>query len=156
RRPIAGERLRRRKLHALRLIRNRLPVGPPCRFDAPAQFSKFRFRDIHLKRTNCILVSCLHATLLGSSGLGHGILLLSSFRFVALWAPRAPRVHSPFFPFTVQQKKFLFCWGGGGGGRKRGGDTTDEPPPPPYQPSSNAGDGPRPGFSYWFTASRTP
>ena len=55
-RPIAGQCLRRRELHALRLIRDRFPVGPPCRADAFAQFSKFRFRNIHTQRTNPTLL----------------------------------------------------------------------------------------------------
>ena len=53
-RPIAREFLHRRERHALRFIRDRFPVRPPCRVDAPAQFGKFRFRNIHLKRTNRI------------------------------------------------------------------------------------------------------
>ena len=62
-RPIARERLHRRELHALRCICNRFPFRPLCRVDAPAQFGEFRFRNIHLKRANRILVSCLLAAL---------------------------------------------------------------------------------------------
>src|SRR5215470_9479984 len=58
-RPVARELLNRRELHALRRIRDRFPVRPPGRIDAPAQFGQFRFRNgIHLKRTNRGLVSC--------------------------------------------------------------------------------------------------
>jgi hypothetical protein len=56
-RPRAREFLKSCELHALRFIRDRLPLGPPCRVYAPAQFGKFRFRNIHMKRTNRIFVS---------------------------------------------------------------------------------------------------
>ncbi len=81
-RPIARELLNRRELHALRCIRDRFPFGPLGRVDAPAQFGKFRFRNIHrMKRTNRILVSCLLAGLLCCTGCGHGVLLLNSLGF---------------------------------------------------------------------------
>ena len=83
-RPIARECLNRRELHALRCIRDRFSFRPLCCVDAPAQFGEFRFRNIHMKRTNSILVSCLLAALLCSTGLGHGVLLLSSFGFFGL------------------------------------------------------------------------
>ena len=55
------------------------PIGLPrfsqSRVYAPAQFGKFRFRNIHRKRTNRILVRCLLAASLCASGLGHGVLL---------------------------------------------------------------------------------
>src|SRR5712691_4712164 len=76
--PIACEFLSRRELHALRCIRDCFPFRPLCRVDAPAQFGKFFFRNIHTKRTNRILVRCLPAGSLCSTGLRHGILLLSS------------------------------------------------------------------------------
>src|SRR3984893_13002175 len=66
RRPIAREVLDRRKLHPLRLIRDRFPVGPARRADARAQFGEFRVRKIHVKRTNGSLVTarvlwtCIH------------------------------------------------------------------------------------------------
>ena len=63
-RPIARERLNRRELHALRCIRDRFSFRPLCRVDAPAQFGEFRFRNIHMKRTNRILVICLLAALI--------------------------------------------------------------------------------------------
>ena len=44
RRPIAGQRLDRLELHALRGIR--LPVGPPRRGDAAAQVGELLFRDV--------------------------------------------------------------------------------------------------------------
>ena len=58
RRPVARERLNRRELHALRVIRDRFPLGPPRRVDAPAQFGEIRFRKIHLKRTDGNLHRC--------------------------------------------------------------------------------------------------
>ena len=75
-RPIAREFLNRRQLHVLRLIRDRLPFRPLCRAYAPAQFGQFRFRNIHMKRTNRILVSGLLAALLCSTGVDHGALRL--------------------------------------------------------------------------------
>ena len=63
-RPIARERLNRRELHALRCIRDRFPFRPLGRVDAPAQFGEFRFRNIHMKRTNRVLVIRLLAALL--------------------------------------------------------------------------------------------
>ena len=70
-RPIARELLHRRELHALRCIRDRFPFGPPCRVDAPAQFGQFRFRNIHMKRTNRILGRSLLSAFLCSTGLGY-------------------------------------------------------------------------------------
>ena len=81
-RPITRQRLHRRKLHALRSIRNGFPFRPLCRFDAPTQFGEFLFWKIHfLKRTNSI---CLLAASLCTSGLGHGVLLWNSFGFFHL------------------------------------------------------------------------
>src|SRR6266403_1754317 len=57
--PIAREFLRRLQLHALRCIRDRFPIGPLCCVYAPPHFGKFRFRNIHMKWTNRILVRCL-------------------------------------------------------------------------------------------------
>ena len=54
---IAGERLRRRELHALRRIPDRFPVRPPCCLYAPAQVGKLRFWNIHMKGTNSGLVA---------------------------------------------------------------------------------------------------
>src|SRR6202047_545440 len=71
--PMAREFLSRRKLHALRCIRDRFPLRPLCCVYAPAQISKFRFGKIHTKWSNSILVSRLLAALLCS----HGLLLLS-------------------------------------------------------------------------------
>src|SRR5260221_4764412 len=51
-RPIARECLHRRKLYALRCIRDRFPFRPLRCVDAPAQFGKFRFLNIRTKRTN--------------------------------------------------------------------------------------------------------
>ena len=78
RRPIARELLHRRELHALRCIRDRFPFRPPGRVDAPAQFGEFRFRNIHLKRTNGGVVGglvCLkaHGNLLSNLCCGNPI-----------------------------------------------------------------------------------
>ena len=56
-RPIAREFLHRRQRHALRFIRDRFPIRPPCRVDAPAQFGEFCFWNIHMKRTNIGVIS---------------------------------------------------------------------------------------------------
>ena len=77
-RPVAGELPQRRQLHALRPILDELLGGPACRRDAPAQVGQFRFRNIHTKRTNRRLGRCLFAAWWCSSGLCHGVLLLSS------------------------------------------------------------------------------
>ena len=55
-RPIARQRLNRRELYALGCICNRLSFRPLRCVDAPAQFGEFRFRNIHLKRANGVLV----------------------------------------------------------------------------------------------------
>ena len=51
-RPIARELLNRRELHALRFIRDRLPLGPHRRVDAPAQVGKFLFRSAEGERAD--------------------------------------------------------------------------------------------------------
>ena len=53
-RPIARQRLNRRELYSLGCICNRFPFGPLCRVDAPAQFGKFRFRNINMEGTDCV------------------------------------------------------------------------------------------------------
>src|ERR1700756_4002777 len=83
RRPIARECLNRSELHSLRFIRYRFPLRPLCCVDAPAQFGQVRLRNIHMKRANCISVSCWLTALWCSDGLGHGVILLSSIGF--LW-----------------------------------------------------------------------
>src|SRR5580704_8445012 len=77
--PIARQRLRRRELYSLGCICNRFSFRPPCSVYAAAQFGEFRLWKIHLReRTNSIR---LLAASLRSTGLGHGILLLSSSGF---------------------------------------------------------------------------
>ena len=90
-RPIARQRLNRRELYSLGCIRDRFSFRPLCRVDAPAQFGQFRFRKIHMKRTNSILVSCLLAGLWCSTGLGHIGLLFSGLGFFGL--SHEPTVH---------------------------------------------------------------
>ncbi len=63
-RPIARQRLNRRELYSLRCIRDRFPFRPLRRIDAPAQFGQFRLRNVHMKRTNRMLVICLLTALL--------------------------------------------------------------------------------------------
>src|SRR5271166_5125338 len=55
--PVARELLNRRDRHALRIVRNRLPLGPPCRDYSPAQLGEIRLGKAHLKRTNRGLVA---------------------------------------------------------------------------------------------------
>src|SRR6476661_1120094 len=70
--PITREGLYGRELHALRRIRDRFPFRPLCYIDPAAQFGKFRFRNIYMKRTKSTLVSLLAASLC-STDLGHGL-----------------------------------------------------------------------------------
>jgi len=55
--PNSARVLNRLELHTLRFIPNRFPLRPLCRLYAPAQFGKFRFRNIHTKLTNSGLVT---------------------------------------------------------------------------------------------------
>jgi hypothetical protein len=55
--PIARELLHHRKWHALRVIGDRFPFRPPCRVYAPAQFGKFRFRNVNFERADCVTCS---------------------------------------------------------------------------------------------------
>ena len=48
-RPVARELLQRRQLGTLRLIRDRLPVGPLCSVDAPAQIDNLLFWHLDVK-----------------------------------------------------------------------------------------------------------
>jgi len=50
--PVAGELLHRCERYALRVVGDRLALGPPGRVYAPAQFGKFRFRKADLKLAN--------------------------------------------------------------------------------------------------------
>src|SRR6185436_15448648 len=52
RRPVVRERLRRGELRALRLVLDRLRLGPFRRLDAPAQVDQLRFGNAHSERTN--------------------------------------------------------------------------------------------------------
>ena len=52
RRPVAGELLHGRERHALRVVVDRLALGPPGRADAPAQLGDLRLRKPDLKRAN--------------------------------------------------------------------------------------------------------
>ena len=54
-RPIAREFLHRRERHALRLIRDRLPVGPPGRRDAPAEIDECLFRNVDAEGADCVV-----------------------------------------------------------------------------------------------------
>src|ERR1044071_7408501 len=74
-RPIARERLDRRKLYSLGCICHGFPFRPFCRIDAPAQFGDFGFRNIYMKRMNCSFVISLPVSLWCNSGLSHDVLL---------------------------------------------------------------------------------
>jgi hypothetical protein len=71
-----------RELYSLGCICNRFSLRPFCRVDASAQFGEFRFRNIYMKRTTRILISCLRAPLWRTKGLGHGVFLFRQFRNV--------------------------------------------------------------------------
>src|SRR5580704_1489457 len=96
-RPIARERLSGRELYALGCISNGFFFRPFCRVDASAQFGEFGFRNSDMKRTNCVLVTCLLAVLWCSTGLGHSRLLLSSWlhRVLLLYRPEPRQPQRP-------------------------------------------------------------
>jgi hypothetical protein len=54
-RPIARDLLYRRKLHALRFIRDSFPVGPAGRCQAPAQINEGLFRNFHLEGADGVI-----------------------------------------------------------------------------------------------------
>ena len=114
RRPIARERLNRRELDALRCIGDRFPFGPPGRVDAPPQFGEFRFRNVHVKRANRGLVSCLCAALLGNTGGGH-VFSLSAKRLQRLTvfrhlAPRATTNRANLQLVCLRQRLMRINW----------------------------------------------
>src|SRR6266849_3449354 len=80
-RPILREFLHRRELHALRCIRYEFSLRPLGCVNASAQVGEVRLRCLKVKWTNSGLVSCLLGGWLCSTGLGHVLLLLISFRF---------------------------------------------------------------------------
>ena len=55
--PLASEFLNRRNRHALRFIRDRFPIRPAGRADAPAQLGKLSSRSAEMKWTNCGRIS---------------------------------------------------------------------------------------------------
>jgi hypothetical protein len=65
--PVARELLRRRELHALRRIGDRLRFGPLGRVDSLAQVGELGFRKRNAERTNCSFVTGL----LCNSSFGH-------------------------------------------------------------------------------------
>ena len=50
--PVARELLHHRERHALRVVGDRLALGPPGRVDAPAQLGELLLRKTDLKRAN--------------------------------------------------------------------------------------------------------
>src|SRR5438874_8732099 len=74
-RPIAGECLHRRELHALRCIRDRFPLGPLCRGDAPAELGEGLARSSEAEGAD---VGMGRDGQRGPAGLGHAGLLLVS------------------------------------------------------------------------------
>src|SRR4249920_3328510 len=60
---VARELLHRRERHTLRVVGDRLALGPPGRVYPPPQFAKFSFRKTNLKRANSGVVAArlLHA-----------------------------------------------------------------------------------------------
>src|SRR5271154_4192152 len=50
--PVARELLDRCERHALRVVRDGLPLRPPGREYSPAQLAELRLGKAHLKRTN--------------------------------------------------------------------------------------------------------
>src|SRR5579862_1704902 len=68
------ERLNGRELHALRCIGDCFLFRPICRIDASAQFRKRLFWNMHMKRTNSVLVDLL-VVLFCEDWFGHHLLL---------------------------------------------------------------------------------
>jgi hypothetical protein len=52
--PVAYEFLDLRQRHALGLIRDSLPVGPPCRRHASAEVDACRFRNVDAEGADCV------------------------------------------------------------------------------------------------------
>ena len=67
-RPVARELLHRRERHALRIIRDRFPLGPPGCVYAPAELGQLRFRNTHMKRVNGLVNARLLCAFGHSSG----------------------------------------------------------------------------------------
>jgi hypothetical protein len=77
RRPVTGELLHRRQLHALRLIGDGLPVGPAHRRDALPQVVEVRLRGLEAKGADGGSVGVLDSVEFGFvHGRGHASLLL--------------------------------------------------------------------------------
>ena len=55
--PVARERLHRREPHALRVVGDRLALGPPGRIDASAQVGEVRLGKADLKRSDSRLIA---------------------------------------------------------------------------------------------------
>ena len=93
--PVARELLDRRERHALRIVRNRLPLGPPRRGYSPAQVGEFRLgkgplKGMHGVLTGARLPRCVvvsgdraHSRVLLCAGEGKGVR--------AAWARRLAR-----------------------------------------------------------------
>ena len=95
--PVARELLDHREPHTLRIVADRLSLGPPGRVYAPAQLDELGLRETDLKRTNS---GVLAAGLLCSSSSGH-LNLLGSCRESSSRsaAPRVvPRTILPHWP----------------------------------------------------------
>ena len=52
--PIAGERMHRGRLHALRSVRDCFPFRPPCRVDASAEVGKVLVKDVDAERPDAL------------------------------------------------------------------------------------------------------
>ena len=55
--PVTREFLNHRERHALRVVADRFPFGPPCRLYALAQFVEFVLRKADFERADCFIRS---------------------------------------------------------------------------------------------------
>src|SRR5215207_1348829 len=76
-RPVTCELLHRRQWDALRVIWDRLPVGPLRRHDAPAEVVQLLLRDLEVERAD-----------LGCDGAGHED-LVGAKKSVSIWVTRS-------------------------------------------------------------------
>src|SRR3954452_18404618 len=75
--PVARELLHQREGHALRIVGDRLALGPPGRVDAPAQVGELRLRNTDFKGPNRGLYSNFNrGQVLSLSSCGRALTLL--------------------------------------------------------------------------------
>src|SRR5271170_6367359 len=94
--PVASKLLDHRDGHALRIVGNRLALGPPCREYSPAQLAELPLGKVHLKRTNRGRVAArLLPCILLSGGRAHFLCSFAWVRGDVDWAGNAARTAAP-------------------------------------------------------------